>query len=109
MQFALLAALFGLTTACASAPQAAVTVDTGQFGAVDFSCNDDSDCEIKDVRNCCGYFPACVNRDSETFPEQVRERCAMEGRMGVCGFPEINACSCVEKRCVSKPTAGDPE
>ena len=65
----------------------------------DLSCRVDTDCVVKDVGNCCGYFPACVNVDSPTFPERVRAQCAKTGTVGICGFPEISACACVEKRC----------
>lgn len=66
---------------------------------VDRSCSVDSDCSIKNVGNCCGYFPACVNKDSPTFPELVAKQCAEQGVAGICGFPEIRACACVEGRC----------
>ena len=68
-------------------------------GAVDYSCNTDADCTIKDIGNCCGYYPACVNVDSPTFPEQVKADCAASGRVGVCGFPSISGCQCVDGRC----------
>ena len=69
---------------------------------IDYSCETAADCEIKDVGNCCGYYPACVNRQSATFPEQVKAECEKEGRMGVCGFPEISGCDCVEGRCINR-------
>jgi hypothetical protein len=75
---------------------------------VDYSCTVDADCAVKNVGNCCGYYPACVNRDSPTFPEQVRERCEAEGMMGVCGFPEITACQCVDNRCESAGNGQQP-
>jgi hypothetical protein len=28
----------------------------------DYSCRTDSDCEIKDIHNCCEYDPKCVNK-----------------------------------------------
>ena len=68
-------------------------------GIVDRSCKVDSDCAIKDVGNCCGQFPQCVNRESPTFPEQVKAQCAREGRMSVCGFPSISGCTCVQGQC----------
>jgi hypothetical protein len=67
--------------------------------ALDYSCSSDSDCEVKNVGNCCGYYPACVNKDSQTDPEAVRAECQKEGRAGVCGFPSINSCQCVQGRC----------
>jgi len=68
-------------------------------GKVDFSCRTDADCAIKNVGNCCGYYPACVNIDSPTFPEQVLAECARNETMAICGFPEIAGCQCVEGRC----------
>ncbi len=72
-------------------------------GKVDRSCAGDADCAVKDVGNCCGYYPACVNKDSQTFPEQVKAQCEQEGRMSVCGFREISSCQCVEGRCQAVP------
>lgn len=74
-------------------------------GEVDRSCKADADCAVKDVGNCCGYYPACVNRDSPTFPAQVKAQCEAEGRMSICGFKEIAGCTCVEGRCTDQ--AGD--
>lgn len=71
----------------------------GAPGEVDYRCQTDADCEIKDVGNCCGYYPSCVNADSATFPEQVKAACEAEGRMSVCGFPELKGCRCVDNRC----------
>ncbi len=68
-------------------------------GEVDYSCATDADCAVKDVGNCCGYYPACVNVDSPTFPEQVKAACAESGTAGICGFPSIGGCQCVEGRC----------
>lgn len=66
---------------------------------LDYSCSSDNDCAVKNVGNCCGYYPACVNVDSPTFPKQVQAECEREGRMSICGYPEISACRCVEQRC----------
>lgn len=66
---------------------------------VDTRCSRDSDCAVKNVGNCCGYFPGCVHKDSPTFPEQVKLQCEKEGTMGICGFREIASCMCVEGRC----------
>ena len=71
----------------------------GATGEVDYSCSTDAQCTIKDIGNCCGAYPACVNRDSPTFPEQVQAACAAQGLSGVCGFPAINGCRCIEQRC----------
>ena len=66
---------------------------------VDYSCTTDADCTIKDIGNCCGYYPACVNVDSPTFPEQVKARCQETGTSGVCGFPSLVGCRCTQGRC----------
>lgn len=84
----------------ASGEPAQVRVDD----AVDFSCQVDADCAVKNVGSCCGYYPACVNVDSPTFPERVQAQCAESGMMGVCGFAEISSCQCVESRC--EPAGG---
>ena len=70
-----------------------------QGDAIDYSCHVDADCAVKDVGNCCGAYPACVNRASPTFPEQVRAECTKKHRVGTCGFPVITGCTCVDGRC----------
>lgn len=72
---------------------------TPESATVDYSCKTDADCAVKDVGNCCGYYPACVNTNSATFPDKVKADCAREGRMAVCGFREVRGCECVEGRC----------
>lgn len=66
---------------------------------IDFSCKSDADCEVKNVGNCCGYYPACVNRNSPTDPEGVKAECAKSGMMSVCGWAEISSCSCQQGKC----------
>lgn len=66
---------------------------------VDRSCRTDADCTVKNVGNCCGYFPACVNVDSPTDPEGVQAHCARAGIASVCGFREIASCHCVDGQC----------
>jgi hypothetical protein len=73
---------------------------------VDYSCRNDSDCAVKDVGNCCGTMPACVNKDSPTDPQAVRAQCAASGQMGICGFQEISSCQCVSGRCESAQSGG---
>lgn len=67
----------------------------------DRGCETDSDCAVKDVGNCCGYFPMCVNKDARTDPAGVRARCEKEGMSSICGFQEISGCQCVAGRCES--------
>lgn len=69
------------------------------YASIDYSCNTDSDCEIKDVHNCCGFYPECTNKNAITDPDKVREFCASEGLSSVCGFPTIYACDCVQNKC----------
>lgn len=73
----------------------------------DRSCTVDADCAVKNVGNCCGYFPACVNAQADTFPELVKAACEAQGLSGVCGFEDITACACVEGRCEAAPGGGE--
>jgi hypothetical protein len=94
------AMLISLAACAHAAPQkGAAAVEP----AVDYRCTADTDCEVKNVGNCCGYYPACVNRASPTFPDRVKAECTKKGMMGVCGFPELAGCSCVEGRCTDVP------
>lgn len=68
---------------------------------VDYACKTSADCAVKDVGNCCGAMPACVNKNSPTDPQGVKAQCAASGRMGVCGFADVTACQCVSGRCES--------
>jgi len=69
------------------------------YSSIDYSCNTDSDCEIKDIHNCCGYYPGCVNKNAKTDPDFVRKACIIEGVGSICGFPSIDGCECVENKC----------
>lgn len=73
---------------------------------VDYSCKTDADCSIKDVGNCCGSYPACVNKDSATDPAGVMAQCKADGMSSVCGFPSISSCQCVQGRCSGSSIAG---
>jgi hypothetical protein len=70
--------------------------------SVDFACEQATDCAIKNVGNCCGYYPRCVNADSPTPPVECED-----GVGSVCGWPEISHCECVENTCRSMQ--GDAE
>jgi len=78
---------------------APVEVPAGAPVRIDTSCTRDADCVVKNVGNCCGYYPACVNVDSPTDPAAVQAQCARSGEMSVCGFPSISACQCVAGTC----------
>ncbi len=71
---------------------------------IDHSCRTDADCTVKDVGNCCGAYPACVNVNSPTDPAGVQAECARSGRMSVCGFREIQGCQCVKGQCQDQAT-----
>ncbi len=66
---------------------------------LDYSCASSADCAVKNVGNCCGMQPACVNKDSPADPETVRAQCEASGIVGICGFRDISACQCVSGRC----------
>lgn len=72
------------------------------YNSIDYSCQTDSDCEIKNIANCCGYYPACTNKDAVTSPETVSQICGEEDLIGVCGFPSIDDCGCVKNTCKPK-------
>lgn len=63
------------------------------------SCKTDSDCTVKNVGNCCGAFPSCVNKDAKTDPAAVQAQCAKAGMASVCGFQEVSGCQCVQGQC----------
>ena len=100
MRVPLALALLALLCACAHA--APRLLGPPIKAEVDYTCHTDADCAVKDVGNCCGRFPACVNKDSPTFPERVREECANKHEAGVCGFPDVRGCACVEGRCSNR-------
>ena len=103
----------GLLTACsaqhAATAQTASTPPPAQTtkppsgaivaGQPDRSCKVAADCEVKNVGNCCGYYPACVNKDSAVDPDAVRAECARTGVSSVCGWQDIQACECTQGQC----------
>lgn len=91
--------------ACAATPAATPQAASEATVIVDYGCRADSDCAVKNVGNCCGYYPACVNKDSPTDPEGVKAQCEREGRMAICGFRAISACTCNAGRCEAATSA----
>ena len=79
--------------------------DKPALGQIDTRCRSNADCAVKNVGNCCGAMPACVNRDSPTDPQAVQAQCQAKGMMGICGFREISACQCDNGQCVEAPAA----
>ena len=66
---------------------------------IDTKCQQDSDCSKKDVGNCCGYFPKCVNKDFEPNLEAMKLWCQVNGSVGVCGWADFDSCQCQEGVC----------
>ena len=62
-------------------------------------CESNSDCEIKNVGNCCGYYPLCVNSNYEPNITKVQQECFEQGIASVCGWTEIQGCECIENKC----------
>ena len=83
----------------ADAPAAPAT--SSQPVVIDSSCKSDKDCTVKNVGNCCGEYPACVNVNSPTDPAGVQAQCAKQGMASICGFPVISGCSCKAGKCES--------
>ena len=88
----------------ASAPPVPVA-KTDATTTVNYGCKTSADCAVKNVGNCCGQYPACVNKNSRTFPDQVRAQCTKQHSLGVCGFPSISGCECVAGKCSAQPGA----
>jgi hypothetical protein len=112
-------ALAALLAACSASPAQTAGGPTPGTGApatspaapspptLDLSCRTDADCTVKNVGNCCGAAPSCVNVDSPTDPAAVMAQCQASGRMSVCGFPQITGCQCVEGQCSAKQASAD--
>jgi len=75
--------------------------DDGSQSEVDhrYQCNTCGDCEVKNVGNCCGYYPQCVNINFQPDLEKVKESCANSNVISPCGWTQIDACTCTEGRC----------
>ena len=115
---ALLAACTAQQAAPAAAPPpeatappvpAAAPARIGNASQPDRTCSVAADCEMKNVGNCCGYFPACVSKDAKVDPDAVRAECERTGMSSVCGFQDIQACACEQGQCraVSGPLEVD--
>lgn len=70
--------------------------------SINYSCQADSDCVVKDVHHCCGYYPMCTNKNALVNATFVIDACKKEGFVGVCGYPAIDYCKCENKKCVWK-------
>ena len=79
-------------------PAKPVPVTLGEYyDSLDMSCATDLDCEVKDIGNCCGYLPECVNTNAVIDLALVEKLC--DGRVSPCGFADITECECKAGRC----------
>lgn len=74
---------------------------------LDVGCKTSADCAVKDVGNCCGYYPRCVNVNAAVDPKAVQAQCARSGMASVCGFKAVEGCECVQGECRDKPMMVD--
>ena len=70
------------------------------YANIDTSCNTVNDCEIKNVGNCCGQLPKCVNKNYIPQPNFVSDKCEEEDLFSGCGFVAFNKCLCIDNNCV---------
>lgn len=60
-----------------------------------YACVSNSDCQIKNIFSCCGYFPRCANTAANFAPPDCSQ-----GQIGVCSLPLIDHCECRQRVCV---------
>lgn len=65
-------------------------------------CTIDADCVVKNVGNCCGYYPQCVHKDAVVDAEAVSRECAKRGEVSICGFQDIEYCACIANQCQAR-------
>ncbi|MDR1076674.1 MAG: hypothetical protein LBL59_10440 [Xanthomonadaceae bacterium] len=100
----LLIGMMLIMTACHSAPSQLAAPESPEdpespLSRIIITCQTDADCTVKNIGNCCGDYPACVNVDSPADPDAVLASCQASGRMSTCGFQEIPGCQCLEGQC----------
>ena len=71
----------------------------GTSPITDYSCGSDVDCVVKNVGNCCGYYPQCVNKAFTPDPDAVKAWCRDNDMLSVCGWMDIDYCVCTAGRC----------
>jgi len=67
--------------------------------SIDYTCVKNSDCVIKNVYNCCGAYPKCVNKNAIINSNFASQNCSKEGFDSICGFPSIDSCQCINSKC----------
>ena len=76
-----------------------VTSLESYYADLNRSCKVDADCEVKDVGNCCGYLPQCVNKAAAINKQLVSQLCKEQLIMGTCGVQLIESCKCEMSQC----------
>lgn len=66
---------------------------------LDLSCQLDSDCSVKNIGNCCGNYPKCVNKNFTPDLDSIKDLCEKEKSFSICGFDEIKSCKCINNKC----------
>lgn len=66
-----------------------------------YACIKNSNCVVKDVRNCCGEYLRCVNKEYTPNSTAVMEECKRTNTASLCGSPEITGCACLANTCIS--------
>lgn len=103
----LLGALLIMLVGCIATEQRVPeTLDSAVPATLVLSCTTDADCVVKNIGNCCGYFPACLNKNSPTSPDLVLAQCERDQQMAQCGHPMIYGCRCESGFCRVDPEAG---
>jgi len=69
------------------------------YDSLESSCQNDSDCVVLNVGNCCGYLPKCLNKAAKPDPQYVKALCQKNGLSSVCGFLHVTSCKCENNRC----------
>ena len=82
-------------------PSQAATVTLNEYyTGMDYTCSRDADCEPKNIGNCCGEYMRCVSINARPMPDLVKELCAKEKAVSICGWAAIiNGCRCSGNRC----------
>eukprot|EP00588_Corethron_pennatum_P017796 CAMPEP_0194304368 /NCGR_PEP_ID=MMETSP0171-20130528/2139_1 /TAXON_ID=218684 /ORGANISM="Corethron pennatum, Strain L29A3" /LENGTH=152 /DNA_ID=CAMNT_0039055629 /DNA_START=87 /DNA_END=545 /DNA_ORIENTATION=+ len=71
------------------------------------NCTTHDDCAIRDIGNCCGYYPGCVSIAFCPDIERVKTLCKEQGMASVCGWSTIDACACREGQCTDVQCDGE--
>ena len=80
------------------------------YNSIDYSCTLDVDCVVKDVGNCCGANPVCVNSGAIVDPDHVNQICTDNSLSSTCSIDVVVGCACVNNVCEKRSTAlQDPD